>query len=120
MVRIIALTIAIGIVIYFAPQVGLFQYLHPQKWIILSFFFAISYLNHLLMQQGFAKNRENFVQFYLGSVVARLILSLLFIGTFVYFGTPDINIFIINFFVLYLFYTGFEIFGLYSNLRHFS
>ncbi len=119
MVRIIALTIAIGIVIYFATQIGLFQYIHPHKWIILSFFFAISYLNHLLMQFGFAKNRENFVQYYLGSVVARLILSLAFIGAFVYLGTPDINIFIINFFVLYLCYTGFEIFGLYRNLRHF-
>ncbi|MEA5459048.1 hypothetical protein VB796_08370 [Arcicella sp. LKC2W] len=120
MTRIILLTLVIGIIIYFSPQIGLFQYIHPQKWIILSFFFAIAYFNHILMQFGFAKNRENFVQFYLGSIVSRLVLSLVFIGTFAYLGTPDINLFIINFFVLYLCYTGFEIFGLYRNLRHFS
>ena len=72
------------------------------------------------MKMGFAKNRENFVQYYLGSVTGRLILSLIFIGTFVYLGTSDINTFIIDFFVLYLCYTGFEIFGLFSNLRDFS
>jgi len=120
MLRIILLTIGIGLLFYFATEIGLSQYVHPQKWVILSFFFAISYLNHFLMQIGFVKNRENFVQYYLGSITGRLILSLIFIGTYVYLGTSDINIFIINFFVLYLCYTGFEIFGLYRNLRHFS
>ena len=120
MLRIILFTIAIGILFYVAPEIGLSQYVHAQKWVILSFFFTISYLNHILMQIGFAKNRENFVQYYLGSVTGRLILSLIFIGTFVYLGTADINTFIIDFFVLYLCYTGFEIFGLYRNLRLFS
>jgi len=120
MLRIILLTIGIGLLFYFATEIGLSQYVHPQKWVILSFFFAISYLNHFLTQIGFVKNRENFVQYYLGSITGRLILSLIFIGTYVYLGTSDINIFIINFFVLYLCYTGFEIFGLYRNLRHFS
>jgi hypothetical protein len=120
MLRIILLTITIGLLFYVAPKIGLSQYVHPQKWVILAFFFAISYLNHLLMQMGFAKNRENFVQFYLGGITARMVLSLIFIGTFAYLGTLDINIFIIDFFVLYLCYTGFEIFGLFSKLRDFS
>ncbi|MEY4540662.1 MAG: hypothetical protein RLZZ306_2419 [Bacteroidota bacterium] len=120
MLRIILLTIACGILFYVAPEIGFSQYVHSQKWVILAFFFALSYLNHLLMQFGFAKNRENFVQFYLGGITARMILSLIFIGTFAYSGTQNINIFIINFFVLYLCYTGFEIFGLFSKLRDFS
>ncbi len=120
MLRIILLTIAFGILFYIAPEIGLSQYVHAQKWVILSFFFAIFYLNHILMQMGFAKNRENFVQYYLGSITGRLILSLIFIGTYVYLGTPDLNTFIIDFFVLYLCYTGFEIFGLFSKLRDFS
>ena len=120
MLRIILLTIAFGILFYVAPKIGLSQYVHAQKWVILCFFFAISYLNHILMQMGFAKNRENFVQYYLGSITGRLILSLIFIGTYVYLGTPDLNTFIINFFVLYLCYMGFEIFGLFSKLRDFS
>ena len=120
MLRIILFTITIGLLFLIAPEIGLSQYVHVQKWVILSFFFAISYLNHILMQMGFAKNRENFVQYYLGSITGRLILSLIFIGTYVYLGTPDLNTFIIDFFVLYLCYTGFEIFGLFSKLRDFS
>ena len=120
MLRIIILTAILGLLIYLSSQIGLSHYVHPQKWIILAFFFAVSYLNHILLNLGFAKNRENFVQFYLGSVTARLILSLIFIGIFVYSGIPNPYIFIINFFVLYLCYTGFEIFDLYRKLRHFS
>lgn len=119
MLRIIILTIGLGLIFYFSPQIGLSQYLHEYKWIILAFFFAVSYLNHLLAQLGFANNRENFVQFYLGGIVTRLILSLIFVGVIAYMGTKDIYIFITNFFVLYLCYTGFEIYGLYRNLRHF-
>ena len=120
MLRIILLTITFGLLFYFTPKIELSQYVHAQKWVILSFFFAISYLSHILMQMGFAKNRENFVQYYLGSITGRLVMSLIFIGIYVYSGTPDINTFLINFFVLYLCYTGFEIFGLFSKLRDFS
>ena len=120
MLRIIILTVILGLVIYIVPEIGLSQYIHPQKWMILAFFFAVSYLNHILFNLGFAKNRENFVQYYLGSVTTRLILSLIFIGTFIYSGIPNPYIFIINFFVLYLCYTGFEIFDLYRKLQLFS
>ena len=120
MIKIIILTVILGLLIFIAPEIGLSQYLHSQKWMILAFFFAVSYLNHILLSLGFAKNRENFVQFYLGSVTARLILSLIFIGTFIHSGIQYPYIFIINFFVLYLCYSGFEIFDLYRKLRHFS
>jgi hypothetical protein len=120
MLRIITLTAIMGLLMYLSPQIGLSQYIHPQKWMMLAFFFAVSYLNHILAQMGFAKNRENFVQFYLGSVTARLILSLVFVGTFIYTGVQNPYLFIIHFFVLYLCYTGFEIFDLYRKLRHFS
>jgi len=120
MLRIIFLTIAIGLLFYIAPKMGLSQCVHPQKWLILAFFFAISYLNHILMQFGFANNRDNFVKYYLGSITLRMILSLIFIGTFLYSNIPNPYIFLLDFFVLYLCYTGFEIFGLYRNLRCFS
>jgi hypothetical protein len=120
MLRIILITIGIGILLFIAPEIGLSQYVHPQKWMILAFFFAISYFNHILMQFGFANNRENFVKYYLGSITSRMILSLIFIGIFLYSNIPNPYIFLLDFFVLYLCYTGFEIFGLFSKLRHFS
>jgi hypothetical protein len=69
------------------------------------------------MEYGHRNNREKFVQFYLSTVVGRLILSVIFIGAFLYAGLTDSVLFIINFFALYLFYTSFEIYGLYRNLR---
>lgn len=120
MLRIIIVTFIIAILFYFAPQIGFDSWIHPRKWEILAFFFAVSYLNHLLVQMGFAKNRENFVQFYLGSITARMILSLIFIGTYLYSGVSNPNIFVVTFFVLYLCYTGFEIYDLYRKLRLFS
>ncbi|WP_026997015.1 hypothetical protein [Flectobacillus major] len=120
MLRIITLTIVVGLIFYLAPYLGLSAFIHADKWFILAFYTAISYFNHLLMQQGFANDRKNFVPFYMGSIAARLLLSLVFIGIFIFRGTPDIYIFISNFFVLYLCYTGFEIYDLYRNLRHFS
>ena len=49
--------------------------------------------------------------------VARLVLSVAFVGFFVYRGVADRRIFILDFLVLYIFYTAFEIYGLSSNLR---
>lgn len=120
MLRIIIVTFVIAILFYFAPQMGLQSWIHPKKWEILAFFFAISYLNNLLTQMGLSKNRENFVQFYLGSITARMILSLVFIGIYLYSGMANPNIFVVNFFALYLCYTGFEIYNLYRKLRLFS
>ncbi len=120
MLRIILLTVVVGLIFFLAPYIGLSEYVHTDKWFMLAFYATLSYFNHLLMQQGFANDRKHFIEFYMGSIGARLILSLAFIGFFIYKNTPEIYIFISNFFVLYLCYTGFEIYDLYRNLRHFS
>ena len=105
------------IVFFLSDALGFGKWLHPEKWIILSFFVAISYLFHTLIKQGMANKRENFVPFYLSTIVLRLILCSVFIGIELYFGVSKVTLFIINFFVLYLFYTIFEISNLYRNLR---
>lgn len=115
----IIFTFIISIVLFLADYLGIGQYIHPQKWIILSFFVAISYLFHTLVEQGMRNNRENFIQFYLSTVVIRLIASLIFIGIELYLGVGDKKTFILTFFVLYLFFTLFELTILYRKLRRF-
>ena len=105
------------IVFFLAEPIGLGHLLHPQKWIILTFFVAYSFLLHRLIELGFRENRKNFIQFYLTTVVLRLILSVIFIGIELYIGLQQQQLFIIDFFALYLFYTIFEIWNLSSNLR---
>ena len=63
------------------------------------------------------KSYKNFIIIYLTTVVLRLIFSLVFIGLELYLGIKNQEIFILNFFVLYLCYTIFEIWNLSRNLR---
>lgn len=117
MIRSLLATLALGIVFFLAQKTHYDSWLHPKIWYILAFFTGISFLVHRLMEMGFKNNRDRFVQFYLVTIIARLLLSLIFIGFLFYRGTDNKPLFVINFLVLYLFYTSFEIYGMYSNLR---
>lgn len=110
-------TLLLGIVLFLAQQFGANSFIHPYIWYILAFFFGLSFLIHRLMEIGMRNNREKFVTYYISTIVGRIILSLIFIALFLYNGLTDSFIFIVNFFALYLFYTCFEIYGLYRNLR---
>ena len=96
------------------------SWLHPRKWELLAFWACLTYLNHQLSKFGFANNRDNFVQFFLASVVLRLIFSVLFFAYFFKNQESELLKLIVNFFVLYLLFTGFEIYELYRKLQRFS
>ncbi|NIJ51993.1 hypothetical protein [Dyadobacter arcticus] len=117
MLRTLAATIILGIAFFLVEQFYPSTLLHPYIWYILGFFFGLSFFAHRLMEFGLRNNREKFVTFYISTIVVRIILSLVFIALFLFNGLTDSLLFVINFFVLYLFYTCFEIYGLYRNLR---
>jgi nitrate reductase NapE component len=117
MLRTLLFTALLGIVFFVVEYFGWPLHIHPRKWFILAFFLSLSLLQHRVLENGFRNQREKFVQFYLATIVIRLLLSLGFVGAFLYIGTTQIESFIITFFALYIFYTCFEIYGLYSNLR---
>lgn len=117
MLRTLIATLLLGIVFFLAQHFHADAFLHPYIWYILAFYFGLSFLVHRLMEFGLRNKREKFVTFYISSIVARIILSIAFIALFLYRGLTDSFLFVINFFALYLFYTCFEIYGLYRNLR---
>lgn len=117
MLRSLLATLLLGIVFFLARYFQSDAWIHPQALYMLVFFFGISVLIHRLMDFGFRNKREKFVEFYLSTVVARLVLCILFVGVFLFLGVTDIPLFLANFFALYLFYTFFEIYSLYRNLR---
>lgn len=117
MTKTLILTGVLIIVFFVADTIGLGYLLHQQKWVILSFFIAYSLLFNRIIELGFKEKRKNFIPFYLSSVALRLILSIVFIAIELYRGLEQQELFIANFFVLYLFYTIFEIWNLNSNLR---
>lgn len=119
MLKTILLYILILIVFFLADYFGLVTYLHPMKYIMLVFFGAVAYLFHVLLKQGMRDKGDKFIQFYLSTVIVRFLASVIFITVCLYMEVDNVKLFIINFFVLYLFFTLFEIFGLYRNLRRF-
>ncbi|GHB58909.1 hypothetical protein [Persicitalea jodogahamensis] len=117
MLRSILLTLVLGIAFFLVEHYGYGFYVHPWAKYMILFFLAISFLIHRLMEFGFRNKRDKFVEFYLSTVVARLLLCIAFVAVAFYFGVNNAPIFIANFFALYLFYTIFEIYGLYRTLR---
>ena len=112
------LTFILIIVFFSAKYLGIEYLFHPNKWLILCFFVAFSFLFHRVIEFGLREKQKNFIPFYLSTIVLRLILSLIFIGIELYLGLQNQELFILNFFVLYLFYTIFEIWNLSRKLRH--
>lgn len=108
------------IVFFLAEPLGYVEFVHPKKWIMLAFFGALSYLSYTLINLGMRDDREKFIEFYLASFSIRLVLMLLFIGTMLLIGLQNPYLFVINFFVLYLFLTVFEITNILRKLRRFS
>jgi hypothetical protein len=117
MLKNIIITAFFGIVFFLLNQIGLSQFVHPECWLLLAFFFAVGYMNTFLAKQSLANNRANFIGYVISMMAVRLLAS---IGLFIYyFFNPlkQLNLFVATFFVLYLVYTGFEIRELLANLR---
>jgi hypothetical protein len=107
----------LAIIIFTGQNFGYANFFHYHIWLIFAFFLAVAFLNSQLMKIAFEKNREKFITFFMASVVLRLILSLFFLGTFIFIKLENIQLFAINFFVLYLSALVFEIFENSRNLR---
>lgn len=119
LLSIIVFYLALGIFIWILKISFLVEYIHPKINFIFLFFLFLSYLNHLLFEIGWKNNREKLIQIMMGVQAFRFISSLIFIGLFGYFEVENIYLFVINFFVLYLFSTNFEIITLLRKLRRF-
>jgi hypothetical protein len=117
MIRIILFTVFIGIVLFTVSYLQINIPIHPAKWSMLIFFAIVSLAQHYLIMQSFEDNRQNFVQMFLGSVVMRLLVCSAYVGAFFYKGIEQPVLYIITFFVLYLFFTCFEIYGINRKLR---
>lgn len=95
------------------------NWLHSEILFIWAFFAFLGYLSHMLHNFGMQKDREKLIPFHMATQGLRFLCSLLFVGAFAYLKVENIYLFIINFFVLYLFSTYFEISGLLRKLRRF-
>ena len=96
------------------PDLELF--IGPYPYFVL-FFGLITILAYWIGLYGLKKSADSSVFIVLGSVVAKMLLSMIFALIFIYGGRFNKIAFLISFFLPYFIYTAFEIYSLMSNLR---
>ncbi|MGI9544486.1 MAG: hypothetical protein ACR2MX_14595 [Cyclobacteriaceae bacterium] len=100
--------------IFLLDQIGV-DILHSHIWYMLAFFFGLTLLTMVVVLKS--TDPKTYVVFYLSTVVARLLLSVMAAFVFFYFLRGQEVPFVINFFSFYLLFLLFEIITLLSNLR---
>lgn len=115
----IILFTVVSIVLFLANRFGLDSFIHEDIKYSMVFFGASSFLFHIIVNKGLERGREQFIPFYLSSVTLRLVLAMIFLVVFLLIDVENPSLFIINFLVLYLCFTLFEIINLYAKLRRF-
>jgi hypothetical protein len=110
-------SVLIGLAMWLLQRVADDKLVHPFGWYILAFFVFITAITFYIIKLGLTEDENNFQLYYFGSMGLRVILSLAIIFVYVYLYKERELQFVLNFFVLYFLYTGFEIYSILTNLR---
>lgn len=116
-VRILALTLILAGIIYVLQNYFFSVWVHHSVWEILSFFTLLTWLTGAFVQYLMKLSEENSPNILLGATAVRFLASLGFIIIYLLLGVESVIPFVVNFFVIYLFYLIFDIYGLIANLR---
>ncbi|MDN5212672.1 hypothetical protein QQ020_11470 [Fulvivirgaceae bacterium BMA12] len=115
--RLTLFTLVVSLAIYVV------HWLHPQSIyhnieFLLAFFYATFLFTYFLISLAFKnKDAKSAVIINLSAVVIRLIACVISAYFFLRNDPENHNVFVTNFLVVYLFYLGFEIYSILSNLR---
>ena len=112
----VLVAVGIGALVYFTG----YTVVHPLMWYILTFFVLITLATFYAVGKGAEVDPANFQIYYMASSAFRVILCLMAVFVYVYLASERELQFTLNFFFLYFIYTGFEIYGILSNLRQIS
>ena len=97
---------------------------HPLAFYILGYLAAITFVTYWITAKLIQASPDNFMLAYFGSMVFRLLLSLVLVLVHFYRGGANEGhgtwTFLGAFFALYFLSAGFEIWAIFTNLRPFS
>ncbi|PSL02991.1 hypothetical protein CLV48_108100 [Cecembia rubra] len=119
-VKIILLTLFIAGLVYLIDDVFQLNWVHESIWKIISFFLILTWLTGVFSHYLLSISKENSANILLGTIGIRFLASIAFIVIMLVLGQENIILFVINFFVIYLFYLLFDMYGLIANLRPIS
>ncbi|SNR76611.1 hypothetical protein [Hymenobacter mucosus] len=114
----------VGFVLYalysqFGPRI-----VHPFTLYTFAFFTVLTFVTYRVTARIVQANADNFMVAYFGSMIIRLLLSLVLVLIYLFRGGGKEGdarwAFLGSFFVLYFLFAGFEVWSVLSNLRPFS
>jgi hypothetical protein len=91
--------------------------IHSNVWIVQIYFFLAFGLTYLLAGKIMKDIPDQMHIYYLGAMAVRFVLSILFIFICLLASSDKPVVFAMNFFIIYLVYSWFEIYLLLRNLR---
>ncbi len=107
--NLIIYTIVLGIigylVVYFLPD----EYITPTLPYLFVFFFSVTLIVHYILLKVSLKRVNNFVNYFMLLTFGKLIFFLTIILIYALLYRDDAPQFIISFFILYVFFTAFEV-----------
>ena len=104
-------------IVYLLKQSDFEEYIHTAIWGTLMFYFVQGLVINLSIDWAKKNSQDKLHLFLLGSVAFRLLTSIFACIFVLLFGIGDQEMFIINFFGVYLLYLVFEMTSLVANLR---
>jgi hypothetical protein len=91
--------------------------IHPKFWTLFGGLAIISLLVNFFNQLVLSQQAEDATKLFLATTVLRLLASLGFAAVLIYLGIDNRITWVLNFFIVYIFYLVFEITSLVTNLR---
>ena len=115
--RLSLFTLVVSLVIFFVYQLAPHLIYHDIEFLI-AFFYALFLFTYFLISFSIKnKDAKSAVTINLAAVVIRLIACTVAAWFFMRNDPENSTLFITNFLIIYLFYLGFEIYSILSNLR---
>jgi hypothetical protein len=115
--RLFLLVVSLSLLIYVLKNYLAPEWVHHDIWILFIFFSVFTLLSGLFVLYLLKLSEENTTNILLGTSVLRLLVSAGFFAIMMFLGISDQTLFVINFFIVYLFYLLFDILTLITNLR---
>ena len=93
------------LIAYFLPK----QFITPTLPYLFFFFFSVTLIVHLILLNVSQKKASGFINFFMLLTFGKLLFFLTIILIYALLNRSDAVRFIISFFILYMFYTAFEV-----------
>lgn len=93
------------------------SFINPYIWFLQGYLITVTTLTYYISTKGIRENLMDFQNFVMASIGIRFFLSAIILILYIYKVKEGSYSFLINFFVLYLCYTVFEIKSVLTNLR---